>query len=279
MRLIAEGDLAAFCLWLGAGLDGQAELLSGSFPAQTLHADLLVRLGPQRLLHVEYMRDAQPDLSVRMAGYRFRIMEKHPGHGIQQFAIILGDGHVISCDDPHNGFFLGLRTIYLRDCPPEPLLAQPALAPLAVLARGATGRELAGALATIKAGPPGPQQDALLEATAVLATIRLDVHTIDRIRRETGMTVESIADFYSATEVGRELLNRGNRRGIEQGLEQGLEQGVVATLTRLLRAKFGDQPGIEAAATRLAHWSDQDAVILAITRADDLSAIPADEAS
>ena len=30
------------------------------------------------------------------------------------------------------------------------------------------------------------------------------------------MSVESIADFYSETEVGRELLNRG----IEQGLER-----------------------------------------------------------
>jgi NADPH-dependent ferric siderophore reductase len=75
------------------------------------------------------------------------------------------------------------------------------------------------------------------------------------------MTVESIADFYSGTEVGREI----GRRGREQGIEQ--------TLLALLRSRFGDQPGIPAIASRLAHLPDQATAIDAIAQAqsaDDL---------
>ncbi len=276
MRQIAEADLGVFCRWLGVPPTGPPEVLSGSFPAQTLYADLVVRVRPGQLLHAEYARDAEPDLAIRMAAYRVRLMEKHPGSSIRQIAIVLGDGRVASCDDPRSGFALGLQALYLRECAPETLLSDPHLAPLAVLASQASGRELATALSVIRTGTtPGPQQDALLEATAVLATIRLDGPTIDRVRRETGMTVESIADFYSETEVGQELMSRGN----QQGIEQGIEQGVLETLTRLLRARFGDQAGLEAVAARLARWQDQDAAVTAVTRAAELGSIPADQPS
>lgn len=84
MRRVAEGDLAAFCQWLEVDLAGPAQILSGSSPAATLHTDLLVRVGPQRLMHVEYMRSPPPDLAVRMIGYRASIMRSHPGMQISR---------------------------------------------------------------------------------------------------------------------------------------------------------------------------------------------------
>lgn len=76
------------------------------------------------------------------------------------------------------------------------------------------------------------------------------------------MSVESIADFYSETEVGRELLNRG----IEQGLERSSQ-----LLTALLLDRFGEQPEIAAVTERLVHWPDPAAAVHAITRAESLA--------
>lgn len=266
MRRVAEGDLTAFCRWLEVDLTGPAQILSGSFPAATLHADLLVQVSPDRLMHVEYMRSPPADLAVRMIGYRASIMRSHPGMQVSQHAIVLGEGRVRSADDPENGFTLGLHTIYLRDCDPLPLLSVPGLAPLAVLARGdrsIRARSLVAAVSVIQAQTEaGPQQAQLLEAAAVLATIRLDGHTIDQIRRESGLSVESIADFYSETEVGRELVNRG----IEQGLERSGQM-----LATLLRDRFGDRPEIPEIVGRLARWPDPASAVHAVTRARSLS--------
>lgn len=56
---------------------------------------------------------------------------------------------------------------------------------------------------------PLPNTEALLEAAAVLASIRLDPDTIDRLIRESSMSAETVADFYRQTEFGRELHHRG----------------------------------------------------------------------
>jgi hypothetical protein len=266
MRRVAEGDLPAFCKWLAVDLPGPAYILSGSFPAATLHADLLVRVGRQRLLHVEYMRTPPADLAVRMIGYRASIMRAHPGMQVSQHAIVLGEGRVRSADDPENGFTLGLRTIYLRECDPAPLLQVPGLAPLAVLAEGdrqTRARSLVAAVNVIQTGTEsGPAQAQLLEAAAVLATIRLDGLTIDQIRRESGLSVESIADFYSETEVGRELVNRGIAQGIERSSQM---------LAALLVDRFGDQPEIEQIVGLLVRWPDPAAAVHAVTRAQTLA--------
>jgi hypothetical protein len=173
---------------------------------------------------------------------------------------------VRSADDPENGFTLGLRTIYLRECDPAPLLQVPGLAPLAVLAEGdrqARARSLVAAVNVIQTGTEsGPAQAQLLEAAAVLATIRLDGLTIDQIRRESGLSVESIADFYSETEVGRELVNRGIAQGIERSSQM---------LAALLIDRFGDQPEIEQIVGQLVRWPDPAAAVHAVTRAQTLA--------
>lgn len=268
MRRLAENDLGAFCDWLEVGLTDPPRLLSGSFAAATLHADLLAQVSPMSLLHAEYIRSPESDMAVRMLGYRAQIMRVHPNMRVSQYAIVLGEGRIRSCDDPGNGFALGLNTIYLRECEPAMFLANPGLAPLAVLAKGSQetrAQSLASAVDLIQS-QPGPQQSQLLEAAAVLATIRLDGITIDEIRRESGMTVESIADFYSETEVGQELVNRG----LEQGREQGLERS-SKMLAALLRDRFGDQPEIPQVTEQLAHWPDPAAAVHAVIRAETLA--------
>ena len=263
MRQIVESDLAAFLEWLGIPVEGTPTILPDTFTAETRYVDLIAEVGPDRLLHVEYVHTPKTDLAIRMLGYRAVIMAAHEGKSLTQYAIIMKDGRVPSCDDPENGFSLGFHPIYLRDHPPEPLRKGIALAALSSLAQGDTATRaegLADAYARIQTLPE-TEIAALLEAADVLATIRLDPNTIEQIRKELGMSVKAVADFYSQTEAGRELMHRAEANGQAQMLEA------------LLRDRFGDQPGIATTAGHLAETGDLAAAAHLVTHAqtfDDL---------
>jgi AcrR family transcriptional regulator len=136
---------------------------------------------------------------------------------------------------------------------------------LAVLAHGddaARGRSLQRAIQGLN-GLPEARRARLANAMAVLATKVLSTSTIDRITKESGMTIESVAQFYEQTEVGQEI-----RR-------HGLEQGTARTLTAMLRGRFGEHDHISTIAQNLARYSDDDRSIRLITEAttlDDLAA-------
>ena len=56
VRLLASTDLVALCHWLGIDATAESIRVSEALPAATLYADLLVRAGPGRLEHVEFVR-------------------------------------------------------------------------------------------------------------------------------------------------------------------------------------------------------------------------------
>ncbi|WP_088281346.1 hypothetical protein [Kineosporia sp. A_224] len=254
MRRLVAADLPGFCRVLGVDVepvDGAVPVLASRFPSGDLDADLLVRVGPGRLLHVEYQRRGEAGLARRMLRYRGAVMDAYPQDDLEQVVVVLGDGLVDSVDSPvDGGFRLGCRAVYLRDVAPELLLATPASAPLAVLGRGTPDERavaLGRALRTIRDGG-GDRTVELLDAAAVLATIRLHPVTIEKIRREAGMTVESIADFYEQTDFGRLIQDRAREQGIEQGIEQALTVALVE--------RFGIRPETAGVAHRLAAGTD-----------------------
>jgi hypothetical protein len=71
MRALMEGDPAAACRLLGVRAEGVPVVLPSVFPTHHLDVDLLLRVGPGRLAHVEYVRRASGDLVMRMLGYRW----------------------------------------------------------------------------------------------------------------------------------------------------------------------------------------------------------------
>jgi hypothetical protein len=133
--MVLEHPLS-FCRWLEVPTEGPVSALSESFQSRTFQPDLLLRIGPNRLLHAEYVLQAEADTALRMLEYRAQIMKRFPGLEVAQYAIVLGGGRWRSCDDPKNGFRLGEKVVRLFECDPEVLLRDPHLAPLAVLARG-----------------------------------------------------------------------------------------------------------------------------------------------
>jgi hypothetical protein len=266
LRGLVGQALPTFAKWLGVPVDDDYELLSESFTAETRQTDLLARVGLDQLLHVEYISEPKKDTTARITQYRGHIMERHPGKSIAQYGLVLGKGRLRSGDDEANGFRLGLKTIYLRECDGEPLLTDAHLAPLAVLARGdKTDRAeyLGRALKIVD----GDQDKAFLrEAPLDLAVMTLDRSTIDKVMEETGMSTESVADFYSGTRFGQEIKNRGRT----EGLTEGLVRGRADLLRVVLRDRFGEDPRIEAIASRLAEIDDATAAVHAINHAATL---------
>jgi hypothetical protein len=64
VRIVTEDDPDAFCAWLGEDLDPKVEIISGSFAAETLHADFVARVAPD-LVHVEYIGQPDPQAAIR----------------------------------------------------------------------------------------------------------------------------------------------------------------------------------------------------------------------
>jgi len=266
VRLLASTDLVALCHWLGIDATAESIRVSEALPAATLYADLLVRAGPGRLEHVEFVRAPTGDLLDRMLEYRARILRREPGSLIRQHVLVLAEGRVPrALTDRLTP--LDVHITYLRDENPATFLADPSLAPLATLARPAPGRHrtdlLRQALTVIATVPDPARRQELAGTAAVLAGIHLDALTIEQISQEARMSF-TLED----TVAGRQLVARGEARGEARGRAHGQADLLAA----LLRRTFSDDPRIPDLAARLArrpHGEALDAV-LGATTLDDL---------
>jgi len=91
-------------------------------------ADLILEVGPQRLMQVGFETSPGSDLVQRMLDYRSRIMYRHPGYHLTQYIVVLGSGLVTGFDDLERlGFALQVKVVYLRDCDPQEFLGNPAM--------------------------------------------------------------------------------------------------------------------------------------------------------
>lgn len=80
------------------------------------------------------------------------------------------------------------------------------------------------------------------------------------------MVIPSVVDFYSQTDIGKELLQQGH----EEGREEGREEGTVRTLAGAIQVRFGADPRIDGLATFLAQNLDVVASIRLINEATSL---------
>jgi hypothetical protein len=172
-------------------------------------------------------------------------------------------GHVPEWVIHGTDFAMRLRVTYLRDHDPGELLAEPALAPLAVLGRagGRRAETLRDALTVIGTVTDPHRRAELAGIAAVLAAIHLDGDTIDDVLEEARMPIT-----LEGTIGGRTLEARAEARG---RAEYAVDLATVA-----LRRRFGDDPRIPELAVRLARLPADEFfdVALSITSLDDLAA-------
>jgi hypothetical protein len=109
-----------------------------------------------------------------------------------------------------------------------------------------------------------------MEAMLGLATISLDPSTIELIGKETGVAMESVAEFYSGTPLAKQLRKELGQQIFAQARQEGRQEGHVGSLTAALHVRFGDQARIPALAERLARAWDTEASMRIAMQAESL---------
>jgi hypothetical protein len=252
MKILADDDLGA--LLSVFGISGGVQRLNVELAASTMKADLLAQT-PGGIVHVEFVKDATPDLELRMVDYRLRLRRRHRVTPIAQYVLVLRDILVPERYDDVDGGRLSCSwtVVRLPELDPVVLLGSPTTAALASLARGSSVQRsavLTAAAELITADTDPDRRDVLMGAAATLASIVLPGHTIITALKEATMPVP-VRD----TPLGRELYEEGRQEGRQEGDRQA-----VLRLTRLmLRRRFGDgDPRVDAIAARLATLPDEE---------------------
>ena len=256
LRQLAAGELVGLCHWLGITADAGSVRLSESLPAATQYPDLLVSVGPGRLVQVEFERRPRSDLPLRLLEYRARIMRRNPGCSLGQHVVVLAGGQVSTELRDGDHFFCRTSVTYLRDHDPDELLTDVSVAPLASLGRVAPPRGraqvLRSALEMIGARAAPDRVSDLAAVAIVLAGIHLDPDTIEQARKEAGMPIS-----LEGTVAGRMLRQRAEARG--------RVEGEVAVIERLLTSRFGIDRRTAAVARRLVGRHGESAVDLVLS--------------
>jgi predicted transposase YdaD len=283
LRQLASGELVGLCRWLGIVADPDTARLSESLPAATQYADLLVSVGPRRLVQVEFERRPRADLPLRLLEYRARIMRRNPGFSLGQHVVVLAGGRVTAELRDGEDFFARTKVTYLREHDPDSLLADLSVAPLASLGRMRRPTDRAAVLRSalqVIATRAAPERVSDLAAvTIVLAGIHLDPDTIERARKEAGMPIS-----LEGTVAGRILRQRAEAEGEARGRVEGEAlgrvegealgrvEGEAAVLVRLLTNRFGADERAAAVARRLVEQHGESAVdlVLSTMTLDDL---------
>ena len=262
MRGVVESDPAAVCRAFGIAVtteSGVPEVMSASFasPQEVKHTDALLRVGPDRLAHLEYQCRAANDLVARMWIYFGSIMRWYPEAQITQYVLVLGKGRVEDpSDDTKRSFWKSVVMIFLREMDPAIFLSEVNLSPMAVLGRGTSEERtevFKTALRSIQKEDPPCWRD-LLDYATTLARITLDEATVEKVAEEFVMSDVMVQEFAGKI-WGRALERASIRKEYERAL--GL----------MLKDRFGDRPGMLDVASRLARWPDEAAAVHAISSA------------
>ncbi|MGQ0773201.1 MAG: hypothetical protein ACT4NY_02080 [Pseudonocardiales bacterium] len=91
MKVLARDDLDAVLSLVGVHGMGARPMMS-ELPGSAMHADLIART-PDGIVHVEFVKDRDPNLDLRMVEYWLRIRRQDGNRHtpLAQFVLVLGD--------------------------------------------------------------------------------------------------------------------------------------------------------------------------------------------
>ena len=226
-KYLAEEYPTEFARWLLAEEITDIQVLKTELSVEPIRADSLTLLQTRhQILHLEFqtLPTSTPPLPFRMLDYWVRLKRQY-WCPIEQVVIFLKSSAVdavfteqfVDTNTRHN-----YRVIRLWEQDPAPLLANPALLPLATLAGSDSPNTLLEQVAAQIDRIEEPRQRGNLAACVeVLAGLRFDIDLIRQLFREEVMR-ESV--------VYQDIL--------QKGLQQGLQQGEVTLILRLLNRRF-----------------------------------------
>jgi hypothetical protein len=221
-------------------LDSAApELLSGSLvvPDKEFRADLVMRIGPGRLAHLEYERRPSGNLVERVLHYRSLIMLRNRKAILNQLVIVLGRGSIEDHPDPvMRMFWRTVRLTFMPDLDPAVFLNNVSLAPCAVLGRGSPEeRERVFACAVEMIWSKGGERTYdLLDYATALARITLTQEAIQRVLKGATVSEKIVEDYagemFKKAGWGMALSRKGRKEGREEGRRAEREQMLIILL-------------------------------------------------
>ncbi len=233
LKYIAETHAAALASWLlGRPVGDKVRLLKTELSLQPIRADYMAQYDLEdEILHAEFETDpgdSDPPLPLRMLDYFVRTYRRERKL-VRQVVVVLAETAAHIPDEFHVGeTHHRYRVIKMWEQDPEPLLAEPGLAPLAVLARTDQPETLIRQVADVVQKIPdfGLRSDSTA-AAFMLAGLRFDQTLLRSLFREEIMK-------HSSTYL--DLVERSEQRGIVQG--------ALGMLKELLKHHFGQLPEV-----------------------------------
>lgn len=254
-KYLAERDPASFVRWLLNAESDNIEVLKTELSAEPIEADALVLLRvANRILHLEFqtLPYSNPPMPMRMLEYKVRLSRQY-NCPIEQVVIFLKSttSELVFQSQYEDEYTRHrYRVLRLWEQDPAILIANPALLPLATLARSDNPNallvQIAQQVATIE---DTQQRNEISACVSILAGLRFEKTLINQLFRE---------DIMRESVIYQDIL----QKGIQQGLQTGLQQGELAMLRRLLRSRFG----------ALSPQLDEQIQQLSITQLEDLGA-------
>lgn len=231
-KYLSEQYPESFATWILGEALTRADILKTELSVEPIRADFVAMLHPQsRILHLEFQVEAitDPPMPLRMLDYYVRLHRQH-SCPIEQVVIFLkrttsAAAYTEQFTDTNTVH--RYRVIRLWEQDPTPLLANPALLPLATLAQTDSPKALLEQVASrIDMIEEISRRRNISACTEVLASLQFDKDFIRQFLRE---------DLMRESVIYQEII----LEGVEQGLRQGKREEALSYTMRLLTRRFG----------------------------------------
>ena len=228
LKYLAAEYPSSFIQWLLAVDDVEIQTLPTELGLDPIRADTVYFLPQlQQIVHLEFQTGpaSTPPLPLRLLDYWVRLYRQY-GYPIEQVVIFLKQTNVEAVYVEQ--FTVGntthrYRVVRLWEQDPAPLLANPALLPLAVLAQTDAPTALMQQVAFLVDTIKEPMQQRNISACAeILASLKFDKDFIRQFLRE---------EFMRESAIYQEIL--------QEGVQQGLQQGKATLVLRQLERQLG----------------------------------------
>jgi predicted transposase/invertase (TIGR01784 family) len=235
-KYLAENYPADFARWLLSSDTSDIEVLKTELNLEPIRADAVTFLQiSNQILHLEFQTSPKstPPLDFRMLDY-YTTLKRQYWCDIEQVLIFL---QATSSEIVFNTEYVDRKTrheyrvIRLWEEDPTPLLANPALLPLATLARTDSPQDLLEQVAAaVDMIEETDERQNISACVQVLAGLRFPKNLITQLFREEVMQ-ESV--------IYQDILQKGLQQGLQQGEERGKKQEALELILRLLTRRFG----------------------------------------
>ncbi|MBD2210904.1 Rpn family recombination-promoting nuclease/putative transposase [Nostoc linckia FACHB-104] len=262
-KYLAETYPADFARWLLASETSDIQVLKTELTLEPIRADSVTFLQiANQILHLEFQTSPKstPPLDFRMLDYYSRLKRQYWCE-IQQVLIFL---QFTSSEIAYQTQYVDTNTIHkyrvirLWEEDPTPLLANPALLPLATLAQSNSPEDLLQQVATaVDMIEETDERQNISACVQVLAGLRFDKSLITQLFRE---------DIMQESVIYQDILQKGE--------ERGKKQEALQLILRLLTRRFGaiePQTEQQIRALAIAQLEDLAEALLDFTSQADLA--------